>query len=493
MGALTALAFVFRAWELRDIPSHVDNDVALMGVFSSRLIREGSYRWIGPSGSMHLLAYDQFLAWGMRLFGDDRIGLVTPSVLFGTATVPLTHLLGRTMFRPRVGLVAAGLLAGSYTHIHFSRILFGADTAFAIVLMVLMLYRGLRTSSPIWLAGAGVVCGLDFVLYDSARVMPLIPLALFCWAARDPGALRRAWRGWAALAVGALVAFGPMTVFLATSFRQFVGRGNAVALWAPDVWAHQVNAYKTNSPMLVVLWQAANTFLTFYLTGDSSPHFGLRRPMVAATTAILFAVGVGLCLRRRGDVRPVLLLAWIVLTLVFGGVLTYDPPSWPHLNAVLPAVALVAALGADALVETWTRWAVPRRIAEAAVAATVVFTLATNWQMYDSQVRDNARPKIRVARYLEDLPSGYTVYMLAESFNPSEYAIRFFGQNVTIVPVRLATIVSTATEARAPCTFVLAGYQEVVTAITAVQPAARVETHYDPGGQPVFVSITLDA
>ena len=182
VAVLTGLAFFLRFWQLDDIPSHVDEDVALMGVHALDLIDRHDFRWIGASSSQHLLAYDQLLAWSMRLFGEDRIGLVMHDVLTGTLAIPLTYLLGRRMFGPRVALVGAALLCVDYTHIQFSRILFGASPTFVLALVVLLLHVALRSRDPLWFALAGVISGLNFALYDSARVIPVVCAAAFLWA-----------------------------------------------------------------------------------------------------------------------------------------------------------------------------------------------------------------------------------------------------------------------------------------------------------------------
>jgi 4-amino-4-deoxy-L-arabinose transferase-like glycosyltransferase len=495
VGALTAVAFGLRFWNLEEIPSHVDNDVALMGVHALRLIEQGDFRWIGASTSEHLLAYDQFLAWSMRLFGTDHAGLVMQSVLLGTLTVPLVYALGRSMFGARVGLIAAALLAVGYTHVHFSRILFGAPPTFAITLVVLLLFLALRTRDRRWFALAGVLSGLTFLLYDSARVIPLVCLAAFLWAlVASPGSVRRDATGWALLVAGALIAFGPMAAFVLQDPVGFAGRGNTVALWSPTVWAHQQQGYGTDAPLLILAQQVMHTVLTLHLYGDGSPHFGLPRPMVAATTAALCVLGLGGALRRAGDRRHLLLLAWIGLTFLFGGVLTYDPPYWPHLNLVLPAVALLAGLGAEALIEALapTPGTARRAAAVALAAATVAFTGVTNWGVYHAFVEDNAGPRVRLARFLADLPDSYRVYLVSNGFHSGEYAFAFFGRGQPIVDLEPDDLAAAARSERGPAVFLLADAPAEATTLTELHPTARVETHLDGGDRPVFVSVTLE-
>jgi hypothetical protein len=66
-------------------------------------------------------------------------------------------------------------------------------------------------------------------------------------------------------------------------------------------------------------------------------------------TAVLLTIGVGTALANIRTIRPFILIAWVLLTFVLGGVLTYDPPFWPHMIIALPAIMLLAAYGADTI------------------------------------------------------------------------------------------------------------------------------------------------
>jgi 4-amino-4-deoxy-L-arabinose transferase-like glycosyltransferase len=325
------------------------------------LINAGQYNWIGFSNSEHLLSYDQFLAWSMRLFGQNHYGLVMHSVLLGTASLPIIFLLGRELGGRYVGLIASALLAISYTSIHFSRILFGTSASFAAILAFYFLFRGLRTRQSLWFALAGIVTGWSLLTYDSSRVLPLIILSLLIWQSIWHRSTFRAQLGnWLILLAGIFIAFGPMLGFALHDFEKFNGRGNSVILWVPEVWQHETATYATTDAFQVVVEQTWRTFLTLHLTGDGSPHFAFPRPMTAPLTAALFVLGLAYCLPRLKDLKYGMGLSWFFLTFIFGGVLTADPPYWPHLNIASPAIALVAALGAERLlalrVRSFGRW-----------------------------------------------------------------------------------------------------------------------------------------
>jgi len=471
--ALTALGFILRYWHLTEIPSHVDNDVSLMGTFASKLIDTSNFNWLGSSGSGHLLSYDQFLAWSMRLFGENHYGLVMHSVIFGTLTLPLVFLLGRQLFNWRVGLVAMALLTCDYTHIQFSRILFGATSTFFVTLTIYFVFRGLKTNQLRWFAWAGLAAGFGALLYDSGRILPVLVLAIAAWQTlcQRTNFLSNL-RNWFVCGLGILIGFGPMLGFALQDFADFNGRGNVVTIFSPQIFQHEAENYQVTTLPQVIPEQAKHAFLTFYLYGDSSPHFAFPRPMVAPLEAVLLTVGLGYCLWRFRDLRSFTLLAWIVLTFILGGVLTYDPPYWPHLNIVLPAVAILAALAADAAL---TFLAPPAQLLSAVSlrllgVGLLVYTGYSNWQTYTAYVANNAGPYVRVARYIDQLSPDYQVYLVSDPVNWTDFSFQFINRGVTGYDVTADQLLAAPPPADKPLLFIFMDHQESLETLQKAYP-----------------------
>ena len=93
--ALTFASFALRFYRITEVPDHVDNDVALMGVQTLRMMQNHDLRWFGLAASDHLLATHEIQALGLRLFRNHHFGLVMMSVLAGTLTVPVLYVLAR--------------------------------------------------------------------------------------------------------------------------------------------------------------------------------------------------------------------------------------------------------------------------------------------------------------------------------------------------------------------------------------------------------------
>jgi len=491
VGIISLIGFGLRYWNLNEIPSHVDNDVALMGTYGVDLIRTGNYNWIGYSTSEHLLSYDQFQAWGMRLFGQNHYGIVMHSVVLGTLSLFGVFLLGRELGGSFVGFIAVGLLTISYTHIHFSRILFGNSASFAAIILMYAFFRGLRTREPLWFALSGVFVGWGLLLYDSSRVIPVVLLSMIVWQwLWHRQSFKSTYKNWVVLFAGIVLGFGPMLAYAVSNFSDFSGRANVVTLWSPIVWEHELASYQTTSPFVVLVQQTWRTFLTLHLTGDGSPHFAFQRPMISPLTALFFILGLGYIFWRMKDIRHFSILGWIFLTFIFGGVLTADPPYWPHLNIALPAIILVAAMGAKSLADkiTIVFGRIGYKVYAWVLVGILVVTGLNNWQVYYDYVKNNAGNRIRIARYLASLPSSYNVYLTSEAFNWNEHAFRFFSQGTTgqdLTPEMLATAPPLIEQ---PTVFILFRHPEMVPILQGLYPDGVLENHYDFDNLVSFIS-----
>jgi len=103
----------------------------------------------------------------------------------------------------------------------------------------------------------------------------------------------------------------------------------------------------------VLVSQVEKSFLAFNRGRDTSGHYGA--PLLDFAGAILLVFGVAYAFYRIKETRFVFLLLWLVLVLVFGGVMTVGPPVAPRLLLAIPVVCILVALGAVRLSELGAR------------------------------------------------------------------------------------------------------------------------------------------
>lgn len=493
LGAATAIAFFFRFWRVTEFPSHVDNDVGVMGLKTLEVISGNIEQWTGLTSSGHPYASHQILAAGVRLFGGDHEGIVMFSVLAGTLTVPLVFLLGRLLFGRQAGLIAMAMLMGSYTHIHFSRILFGPIATLFVTLSLYLLLRALREGLMFWAALSGLTLGFGLHTYYSARISPLLAVAVLgAWAVWSLVSRKDKAAVVLTFALGSLVGLGPTVGFALKKPKEFSGRTDSVVLWSPDIMRHSMSKYATDSRAVVVREQVRRSFLTLYFYADQSTHFGFPRPMVGTLTAVLFTVGFGLCLARLKDPGTVGLLSWFLLTFIFGGVLTADPPFWPHLNIAMPAICLIAGLAGAYLMHSLGELSPGRHPAlRAGAAGLLVFLAGHHWSLYMELVADNARPRMRASRFIASLPLETNIYIFSAFTKKSEETFRFFNPSNRILDGDQAVVEALPAPTAQPMSFLLFDRRELLDFLVRKFPGGVYREH-SPRKPLQFVSYTVN-
>jgi 4-amino-4-deoxy-L-arabinose transferase-like glycosyltransferase len=430
--ALTGLGFWLRYVRLTELPNSIHPDVALMGRVTLELMQRGDARWFGLAASDHPLSTHQILAFGMRLFGTNHYGLVMLSVLAGTATLPVVFLLGRGLFGRSAALLGTLMLAMNYTHIHFSRTLFGPIATLLVTVGVLLLVRGLVSGAPTSYGFAGGFLAAAMFTYDSGRIGLLVAGAAFALETVRGRVFRRGGLArWAAFLAGSFVVFAPMLGFALREPRAFVGRGNVVTLLDPEVYRHSMAKYDADDAVDVVLEQVRRTALAFHLFGDESPHFAFPRPAVGALTAALLVLGTGFSVRRVRWTPVALLWVWLALTLLLGGVLTSDPPYWPHLNILLPPVAIIAGLGGERIAAVLAGDRAGLRGGVLLLIGGLVFASGIHgWRVYNEFESNNAEPIMRASRYLQGLPQNTKVFLVSKNLHWGDDVFQFFNRRM---------------------------------------------------------------
>jgi hypothetical protein len=344
--------------------------------------------------------------------------------------------LGGIMFNRWVGLIAAALLAIEYVLVHFSRLIFGPITTFFVLLGALYMVHGIKRNSRLSFALSGVGYGLGLLGYYSGRVGVVIVIAMaVVWFWRRDRSDPVPASSWLLLGAGMLFTFGPNLAYGIENFIQFNGRGNSVILWNAKPWAYSHEIYASGgSSAVVIKEQVRRALLTPFYFHDASTICGIPKPMLSSLTAISFALGLGYCVRRFFSITSALPLLWVGFTFLLGGVLTVDPPFWPHLNIALPAITLIAAVGAERLarrviLEGGRRMVV---IIPLVLVVGICFTGINNWEVYYQFQRDYGNSRSRAMRQIQAITSSidYRVFIVSRDIRWDHEIHRFFLKEV---------------------------------------------------------------
>lgn len=351
LAVLVGGALVLRLPNLTELPYVVHGDEASNGEQALRWLNGDvtsllSVGWYGlPMGGYGLPALV------MRIAGADLYGLRLSSVIIGVLSIALLYALVREVAGRRPAFVAAGLMAVANPHIQWSRMGIHYIHAPAVILFTLwMLVRALRRNNAFAAVAAGVGLSLSLQVYFSARIIfaivPLFLVSLFVLNRRVLAG-RIGLLGW--LALGAIVACGPLVVYFVTDAGALVGRAQEVLILNGTAYmhGHLQSLFNTDDLSAIIRRQLGAVPLLLSGLADQSeqygPHYAMEDPLVAG----LMLVGFWLALLRLRRPMNLLLAIWVVATLIFGGVLTIDMPWWPRLLAMLPALCLLAAVALE--------------------------------------------------------------------------------------------------------------------------------------------------
>jgi hypothetical protein len=406
LGLIVLTAAGLRFILLGDLPRVINGDEGLLGqaaLLTRELPLANPFALFENFGALYMQGIAVALAW----LGPTPLGLRLLPAIGGTLAVPALYLLGRTLFGPRVGLLAALLLALSHAHIHFSRtVAVGYIQGTWIAPLVLYLFAsGLHKRSALRLAVGGLLLGADFMVYLGATILTgfLLVYVLVAAVLCRP-LIQSALRPILAFWFGVVLAALPQAVYSWRHPAQLFARLNSEGTLQSGWLAEQIQA-TGQSAFQVLAARVAHAFLSL-IHYPAEDFYGAPAPLLEVATAALFVLGLGVALVKTRDYRYLLLNAYFWAATVAVGVFAIPPSadSYRMLIAVPPAMLLAAlgweqALGAVAPASHAGRLARPA-LYGALIATVALINLRTYFVDFAGRCRFGGDPQTRFASYL---------------------------------------------------------------------------------------------
>ncbi|MCS6844412.1 MAG: glycosyltransferase family 39 protein [Caldilineales bacterium] len=494
---ILAAAAWMRLFRLGEVPDQFHGDMASWGLAAREYldgVRQNLFTTLWADIPA-LVFWQTSLA--MRAFGDNLYGLSMHSAIHGVLSVLGTYLLANELFDRRVGLLSAGLLALSYAHIHFSRVAGSIAPLTTAAFTFYFLARGLRTGSRLCLVLSGLALGVGLQDYFNVRIVPLLVLLFLGWTAwRQPDLWRLRRKDLAWLGLGFFVAIAPFLGFALRSPAQLMGRGSVVTLFNPTVMAHLQAKYGVDTAAAVWLENLKRTLLMFSVYGDTSGHSPLGNvPLVDPATAALLLLGVAMALRWIGQPRFALLVAWLGGVMLLGGVVTNDPPFWPHLTILLIPVAILAATAvdriwqavADAFGETGDH------IAATLIVGGLIYLGIQNFAFYVEQTRNTATPLVHFARYVAQADPRYRILLVPEPWRAEDREIAFMSRGRQVLEITAEELLAVdPTALQGAIVALTPNYADLLPALRLRLPSAQLREHRTGAGEPAFSTLTVE-
>ena len=422
LSALLVAALAVRTIDLEHIPANLGGDEgtwAMEGISmcSERLANPFATRWFAfPSMSFLVVGLS------MTVFGQTIGGLRALSACIGTATVLTTFLMAREFWGQRVAWLAAILLAFGHFHLHYSRLAVNniAD-GLLVTLSLWLLARGLRSRQDIYYALAGLVVGLGWYGYFGARLIGIVVVLHLVWhAVTHRRSVIRRGRSLVVLLGAALVVVAPLLLYYTDQPDALAARSRQVSIFASG-WLAREQLVTGRSALSLLAQQLWKSVSAFNYTLDPTFWYRPAIPLLDWISGGLFVLGL-LWTTAYGR-RPAnrLLLLWFWLAVLLGWVVTENPPSSMRLVVAAPALALLAGLGLNWVMELGQRLFVGGRRLWTAVAVVLLGAAAfLNLHYYFAAytpTRVYGNPTAEVAtelgRYLAQQNDDYVVHFYA--------------------------------------------------------------------------------
>jgi MFS family permease len=254
-----------------------------------------------------------------------------------------------------------------------------------------LLARAIRTNDTRYYYSAGIAAGLCIYSYAGTRLALILAGFVLLFAiVRQRGYLRSHWRHLLAFAVAVVISAAPLALFFARHPDIFIGRlGQEGILF--NGWLAQQATLTGKSVWEILYSQFTRTVMVFIASPAPGNFFNSPQPYLTLLGSILFVLGMGYSLAYFLEPRYFMLLVWFWAVILFGGILTLNPPANTRMLMTAPVVALLMALGASKILEYLQRFRIlPGRLVIPVLVLLVLIITYQNAKFYMVDYRKGA-------------------------------------------------------------------------------------------------------
>lgn len=279
-----------------------------------------------PIFRAHPLLFQTTVSLAYQFGTSDVLGRLV-SVAFGMATIVLTYYLGRTMYGPRAGLLAALVIAVMPYQVVVTRqvLLDGAMVTFSTLALLMTAMYG-KTRHGGWLVAAGAALGLTCLTKETGVLL-----------------------------VGSVYAFLALAQHLGTRVR--------TAVLALSVWLVVFAPYPV-SLKFADRGETGQNFLAWQLFRRPNHDWKFYAEVVPPAIGwgvVAVAVAAVVVSRKRWSWRETLLVCWIAVPIVVFEI--WAVKGFQYLLPISTPVAVLAAMGIVRLTAHVGRWRTPVTVA----------------------------------------------------------------------------------------------------------------------------------
>ncbi|HUX86259.1 MAG TPA: glycosyltransferase family 39 protein, partial [Chloroflexota bacterium] len=361
LGMIVLVAGFLRLYRFSSVPRGVLYDEAYNGVDALKIL-SGWRPIFLPANNGREALFQYLQAFAIGLAGQSDWALRLPSVVCGLLTLPVSYVLMRRLFGPRVALLGSAWLAVSFWHVMYSRI--GLRTIMLPLVLAAAYYflwlgfdRTAATDRPaasaglVWFALGGAILGVSLYTYTTARFAPLVVLVFAGYLALFHRSLFvRAFPGFVVAAVTAFLVFAPEGLYFLQHRADFVMRAQEVSVFNRGLDA----SMHLQSTGEALLFSTVHSLGMFTFHGDDQWDRDIPgRPVFDPLSSVFLVLGLVLLIRRSREPRSAFVLIWLVIMLLPSILSVRNVPNFLRVTGLIPALFALPALGGEWV---WGQW-----------------------------------------------------------------------------------------------------------------------------------------
>ena len=415
------MAFLLRTLYLTTHPYPWSGDEASIGMEGRRILNGETTNFFDTGWSIQ--PNWSFIPTAIieMILGENILAIRLTSAIAGTLSVWFVYLLARLLFNPSIALMAGAFLATLPYNVHFSRI--GVNNVIDGLMSCLLFWliaKALQKDDARYYYSAGIVGGLCIYTYAGTRLALIIGVLIFLFVIiRQRAYLYSHWKHLITFFAGLVICMAPQAAFFMKYPHIFMGRlGQEGILF--NGWLAQRSIQTGQSVAEILINQFTRTTLVFIASPAPGNFLNSPVPYLTILGSIIFLLGMGYSLAYMFETRYFILLIWFWAVILFGGVLTLNPPANTRLLMTSPVVAIFMALGTSKIVEYLEKFRLlPERASALVFLAVVSIVSYQNINFYMGEYRtrmyfENANGEYAMEASLlaRDLGEDYLVYIL---------------------------------------------------------------------------------
>ena len=415
------MAFLLRTISLSTHPYPWSGDEASIGLEARRILNGEITNFFDTGWSSQSNWSFIPTAISEMIFGQNIFAVRMASAFAGTLAVVFVYLTARVLFNPTIGLMAGAFLATLPYNVHFSRIgVSNIVDGLMSSLLFWLIAKALKDDDSRYYYSAGIVGGLCIYTYAGTRLALILAAATFLFIIiRQRGYLFSHWKHLLTFALGVVLSMAPQAAYFARHPDIFLGRLAQEGIIFNGWLARR--AIETGQSQLDILGnQFTRTTMVFIASPAPGNFFNSPEPYLTILGSILFLLGMAYALAHMFETEYFIVLIWFWTVILFGGILTLNPPANTRMVMTSPPVSILMALGSFKILEYLQKFRlVPQRAVAPVLLAVVLIISYQNINFYMFEYRNkmyfqdtNSEYAMETALLANDLGDIYDLYFL---------------------------------------------------------------------------------